>query len=138
MSGPAEARQRAGLLDWAGVVLLCGCAVLAALLEVLFVPLYSGPVLVPIVVIFAIAGNIVLPRLARGLVDTALAAVLPFLSWLIVVVVLGMVPRPEGDVILPGGGAVEWVAYGVLFGGAVAGTVTSVLANAKGRRPVNR
>ncbi len=140
MSGPAEVRQRAGLLDWAGVVLLCACAALAALLELLFVPLYVGRVLVPVVVVCAIAGNIALPRLARGLVNTAAAAVLPFLSWLVVVVIIGMVPRPEGDVILPSGGGVEWVAYGVLFGGAVAGTVTCVLTGAAppGRRPLRR
>jgi hypothetical protein len=39
----------------------------------------------------------------------------------------GVMARPEGDVILPGApGTVEAVVYGVLLGGALAGTVSVV------------
>jgi hypothetical protein len=122
--------SRPTALDWSGVAVLCLCAALAGVLELLLVPLYAGSVIVPISVLGAVGSNIALPRLARTLVDSTVASVVPFLAWLGVVIVLGMVPRPEGDVILPGGGgAVEWVGYGVLLGGALAGTVTVVLSS---------
>ncbi len=118
------------MLDWSGVLLFCLCAALAAILEVLLVPLYAGSVIVPVSVLGAVLFNIALPRLARSLVDTTLASLLPFLTWLVVVIVLGGLPRPEGDVILPGGGgAAQWVGYGVLLGGALTGTVTIVAAS---------
>jgi hypothetical protein len=37
-----------------------------------------------------------------------------------------MLPRPEGDVIVPGAGSVELVFWGTLIGGTVAGLVTIV------------
>jgi hypothetical protein len=119
---------------WVGVALLCGCAVLAALLTLFLVPIYAGTVLVPVAVVLALATNIVLPRLARTLIPTTGAAMLPFASWLIVVIAVGALTRPEGDIVLPGGGgALEWVSYGVLLGGPLAGTVTVVLSSGAGR-----
>lgn len=122
-----EAPIRPGLLDRLGVGVLCLCALLAGLLELLFVPLYVGGSVLPLAVLGACVGNVVLPRMARSLVDSTAASLAPFLVWLAVVLVLGLAPREEGDVVLPGNGAGEWVAYGVLLGGAVAGTVTIVL-----------
>jgi hypothetical protein len=114
---------------WAGVALLCGCAALAALLTLFLVPLHVGTVIAPVAVLLALATNIALPQLARTLVESTAATLLPFVFWLIVVVYIGVVTRPEGDVVLPGGGgAEELVAYGVLLGGALAGTVTVVLS----------
>jgi hypothetical protein len=119
---------------WVGVAVLCGCALLAALLALFLVPVYAGTVVVPVAVAVALATNIVLPRMARALVPTTGAAMLPFASWLIVVIAVGTFPRPEGDVVLPGGGgALQWVSYGVLLGGALAGTVTVVLSSGAGR-----
>jgi hypothetical protein len=118
---------------WAGVALLCGCALLCALLTLFLVPLYVGSVIVPVAVVVAVASNVALPRLARALIETTTATVLPFLAWLLGVIVVGVLPRPEGDVVLPGGGGVQWVSYGVLLGGALVGTVTVVLSGA--RRP---
>lgn len=113
--------------DWAGVLLLAACGALAGLLESLLVPLYWGSVIFPVAVVLAIAGNVVMPRLARALVPTTGAALAPFLGWLVVVVGFGVVSRPEGDVILPGApGSLEFVTYGLLLGGALAGTVTVV------------
>jgi hypothetical protein len=40
-------------------------------------------------------------------------------------------PRPEGDVVLPAGNGLQWVSYGVLLGGAVAGAVTVVRSGAR-------
>jgi hypothetical protein len=115
-------------LDWLGVVVLAACGALAGLLEALLVPLYSGSALVPVSVLFAVAGNVALPRLARTLVPRTAAALAPFIAWLIVVVGFGAIGRPEGDVILPGSPlSLEVVTYAVLLGGALAGTVTVVL-----------
>jgi hypothetical protein len=108
---------------------------LAAALEVLLVPLYAGKTLVPVTVVLAVLINIALPLLARSIVPRGSAAFAPFAVWLLVVVIIGLFPRPEGDVILPGGGALEWVGYGVLLGGTVAGTLTVAVS---GARPVNR
>ena len=135
-------------LDWAGVALICAVAALAAVLEALFVPFYIDSVIAPFAVLGALVSNAVLPRMARTLVPTTLAATLPFLAWLAVIVGFGVIARPEGDVILPGApGSVEAVVYGVLLGGALAGTVSVVTsappparrpAAAGKRRPVSR
>jgi len=113
------------------VVVACAAAVLAGILEVLLVPLRSGTVLVPIAVAMSLAGNVVFPRVARAAYETAAATVAPILCWLITVVVLAMTPRPEGDVLVRGGNGEQWVFYGVLFGGVVAGCVTAVLSSPK-------
>jgi hypothetical protein len=132
-----------GWIDWAGVALICGCAALAAFLEALLVPLYAGSVVVPVAVVLALASNAVLPRLADQLVASAPARLAPFLTWLLVMIVFGVLARPEGDVILPGSpAAAEYVTYGMLLGGALVGTVTMVwLAPppaSKERAPVSR
>lgn len=113
---------------WFGVAMVCLCAAASAVLEALLVPLYAGGVVFPIAVVFALAGNIVLPRLALVFVPRTLACVLPFVSWLVVIVVFGISARPEGDVILPGGGTLQYVSYGVMLGGALAGTISVVTA----------
>jgi hypothetical protein len=140
---------RPSLLDWAGVVLICLVAALAAVLEALYVPFYIGTTIAPVAVLGAVVSNAVLPRMARTLVPTTPAAALPFLAWLVVIIGFGVVARPEGDVILPGApGKVEAVVYGVLLGGALAGTVSVVTSapppaprptgTPPRRKPVNR
>jgi hypothetical protein len=129
----------ARLLDWAGVVVVCACAALAGLLELFLVPLYAGSTLVPVTVLFAVASNAFLPRLSRALVPSTAAAILPFATWLVVVVGIGLTTRPEGDVVLPGGGGVQWVSYGFLLGGALAGTVSVVMGAPRPQRsPASR
>ena len=131
MTGPEQART--GLLAWAGVALVCLCAALAGLLEALLTPLYLGSHLVPIAVLGALVSNIAFPWLARNLVPTLTGTALPFGAWLVVLIGFGVMARPEGDVILPGG-AVQLVSYGVLLGGALAGVATVVtLAPARPR-----
>ena len=122
--------MRANLLGALGLLLLCAVAVLSALLEVLLVPLRDGTWLVPVAVLFALAGNVALPRLARAFVDTTAAMAAAFLSWLLPVLILALTPRPEGDVLIRAGAGEQWVFYGVLLGGAVAGTATLVLHGA--------
>ena len=114
-------------LDWVGVAVLTLCGALAALLESLLVPLYLGSTIFPIAIVFALASNVALPRLALSLVPRMAAALGPFIGWLIVVVGFGAIGRPEGDVILPGApGDLSGVTYGVLLGGAFAGVATVV------------
>lgn len=113
--------------DWLILVVLCVTALLSGVLEVLFVPLYVGSVLVPVVVLFAIGGNVLLPYLGRTLVPTSAGTLAPFLSWLIPVLGLALFPRPEGDVLVPGGGGQQWTFYGLLLGGCVAGFISIVL-----------
>lgn len=114
-------------VSWFGIVLIVGCAMLAGLLEMVLVPLYAGRVLVPVAVLFAVAGNVAFPRMAVSLVRSTVAAAAPFAGWLVVAVGFGVLTRPEGDVVLPGGGYVEYLGYATLLGGALAGTVTVVL-----------
>lgn len=119
--------DHADATGWAGVALFTVCAMLLALVELFLVPLRVGVVLVPIAVVLAIAGNIVLPLLSYSMVRRTFGAVAPLLGWLVVVLIVALLPRPEGDVVLPGGGYLQWVSYGVLLGGAIAGTVTIVM-----------
>lgn len=112
--------------DWAMLVVLCAAALLSGILEVLFVPLYVGSVLVPIVIVFAVAGNLLLPRLGRVLVASGAGSLVPFLSWLVPVLGLTLFPRPEGDVLVPGGNGQQWTFYGVLLGGCLAGFASTL------------
>ncbi len=114
-----------GIAAWVAVVLICLSAALAGMLQALLVPLYAGSTLIPVAVLAALASNIALPLLARTVVPTTAGLALPFVSWLVVVIGFGVLGRPEGDIVLPGGDP-QWVAYGVLLGGALAGTVTVV------------
>ena len=125
-------------LAWLGVSVVGLCGALAAVLELLLVPLYVGQVLVPIAVVLALVSNVALPRMALRLVPRTGAAAIPFVTWLAVVVGFGVLARPEGDVILPGGtGWLPWVSYGVMFGGAFVGIITVVTSTATqaGGRP---
>ena len=121
------ADHRTGVLDWVGVLLVCLCAVLAAPFEALLVPLYAGSVPIPVAIALAVASNVAFPLLSRNLIPTLLATGLPFLAWLVVMIGFGVFVRPEGDVILPGGSD-QWVSYGVMLGGALAGMITVVTA----------
>lgn len=117
-----------------GVALCALCAVAAATLTVLLTPLYWGAAIMPISVLLAVAANVGLPLLARRLGAAPLVSGVPFLLWIITVLVLGM-SRPEGDVLLPAGtGAQPWVTYGMLAAGTLAGGVT-VMAQTMGGPP---
>ena len=106
------------------MVLLCLCAVLAAVLELLLVPLRAGTALVPVSVLFAVAGNVAFPRLASAFGERAGLLAAPFVAWLAPIVLLALTVRPEGDVLIPGGGGEQWVYYGSLLAGGIAGLVT--------------
>jgi Family of unknown function (DUF6113) len=107
-----------------GIVACALAAVLAAIITVLLTPLYWGSVLVPVAVVLAIAANIAFPILVRRLGMSPIGSALPYVLWLLTVILLSS-SRPEGDVLLPAGpGAQPWVTYGMLGGGALAGGIT--------------
>lgn len=117
-----------------GLVLCALCAVLAGFITVLLTPLYWGGMIFPISVVLAIATNVGLPLLARQFGASPLVCGVPFVLWLVTVLLLGT-SRPEGDVLLPAGsGAQPWVTYGMLAAGTVAGGVT-VMTLTVGRPP---
>jgi hypothetical protein len=90
--------------------------------EVFWLPLRVGTVLVPVSVLAAVAGNLLLTGQAHRLSGSRAVAVLPALTWL-VVAVAGMVRRPEGDLILTGGGATGVVNLLFLLLGVTAAAV---------------
>jgi hypothetical protein len=120
-----------------GVLLFMLIAVLAAAVTLLLVPLRAGTVFVPISVLLAVATNLILPPLARELVDRTAAAVLPPLVWFATLVVLAG-SRPEGDVLVPGGKDYEglaWVFYGAVLAGIVAAAYAVIRGAGVTRRP---
>lgn len=120
-----------GWLGWSFVALMGGAGVLAAVVEVLLIPLYVGSVPVPVAVMLAIGLNVVLPWLSYDAVRRPVAAMLPVAAWLVVAFVLISAPGGDGDVLGPGGD-LTWVTYGVLFGGALAGAVSVVKVSTPG------
>jgi Family of unknown function (DUF6113) len=97
-------------------VLVAVAAVALAVLECFLVPLRIGSVPFPIAVPLALAGNILLARLAGRQTGSLVGAAVPPVLWLAVVIVLSL-PRAEGDLIVEG--SVTGLVF--LFAGAVAG-----------------
>lgn len=126
-------------LTWLGIAALIGSGVLSALLEMFLIPLYAGATLVPIAVVLAVVGNVVLLHLGRELSPNNGWRLSPFVAWFVAIVVFGLTTRPEGDVVVPGGGGgLPWVGYGVVFGGLIAGAVAAVFFSPppRQRRPL--
>ena len=115
---------------------LCAVAVASwlALVEVFWLPLRVGGVLVPVSVVAAVAGNLLLVSAALRVSGSKVVALLPAASWL-VVVVAAMVRRPEGDLLLVGGGAAGIVNTAFLLLGVLAAAFGAGLALGAPRRP---
>ena len=90
-----------------------------AAVEVFWLPLRVAGVLVPVSVVAAVVGNLVLPRLALRLTGSRVVAALPALTWA-AVVVAAMDRRPEGDLILIGTGVLGAVNLAFLLLGVLA------------------
>jgi hypothetical protein len=130
-----DERDRPGAIEWLSFAFICGSMVLSALLEVMFLgQFYAGTVIIPVVVLAAIVGNLMLPWWGSAVLASGKGAVIPVVLWLVVVLVLTLYNRPEGDVFVLGNEGQQYAFYGLLFGGAIAGFVSIVLAT--GRRPV--
>lgn len=125
---PAAQRVAAGLLALA-------IAFWMALVEVFWLPLRVGGVLVPVSVVVAVVANLLLPRLALRLSGSRLFAALTGVVWL-VVVVAAMIRRPEGDLIITGGGATGVVNLAFLLLGVLAAAFAVGRALGGPRRPV--
>jgi len=106
------------LLGWA--VLAVAVAGWLTLVEVFWLPWRIGGIPVPVSLVGAVLGNLLLVGWARRLSGSRLVAVLPALVWLGIALAASS-RRPEGDLLLPGGDAVtSTVNLGFLLVGVVA------------------
>ena len=128
-AGPAV-RSAPVALRVVGGVLVLVAAVALAVLECFLVPLRVGTVPLPVCVPLAMAGNVLLARLAGRLTGRPLLGVLPPVLWLAVVLALSA-PRPEGDVVVPG----TLTGLVFLFGGCVAGAYGAASTATRRRNP---
>jgi hypothetical protein len=119
VTGP---RGRAVLGLGLGAAAAIGTSAWLALVEVFWLPLRVAGVLVPVSVVAAVVGNLVLPGLALRLTGSRLVAALPALTWA-AVVVAAMDRRPEGDLVLTGIGALGAVNLAFLLLGVMAAAV---------------
>ncbi|SCX38161.1 hypothetical protein SAMN03159343_0320 [Klenkia marina] len=101
-----------------------------AVVEVLWLPLRIGPVPVPVSVLAAAVGNLLLVTWAHRLSGSRVVGVLPALVW-VVVAVGASVRRPEGDLLITGQTVpaqlvgLGFLLVGVLFGAFAVGRVLS-------------
>ena len=109
--------RRSELVAWGIVAVLV--AGWLALVEVFWLPLRVAGVLVPVSVAAAVAGNLLLVPLAARLTGSRVLAALPALVWL-TVAVAASIRRPEGDLVITGGGVAGFVNLAFLLLGVVA------------------
>lgn len=123
------------LAGWAAVTVLV--AAWLALVEVFWLPLRVGGVPVPVSVLAAVVGNVLLVRAALAVSGSKLVAALPALVWL-AVVVAAMGRRPEGDLVITvGGGVSNVVTVAFLLLGVLAAAFSVGLAMGSPVRPVS-
>lgn len=94
-------RRRSEAVAWGIVAVLV--AGWLALVEVFWLPLRIGGVLAPVSVLAAVAGNLLLTSAAHRMSGSRKVAVVPAVVW-VVVAVAATIRRPEGDLVLTGGG----------------------------------
>lgn len=111
-----EVRRDPVVLRVFAALLVSVGAVGLAVVEAFLVPLRAGSIPLPLCVVLAVAGNVLLTRLAATQADSLAAGALQPALWLVTVVVLSL-PRAEGDVIVEG--SVTGLVF--LFAGSVAG-----------------
>lgn len=111
-----EVRRDPVVLRVFAALLVSVAAVGLAVVEAFLVPLRVGSLPLPLCVVLAVAGNVLLTRLAATQADSLAAGALQPALWLVTVVVLSL-PRAEGDVIVEG--SVTGLVF--LFAGSVAG-----------------
>ena len=103
------------------------CAVVVAgwlaLVEVFWLPLRVGGVLVPVSILAAVVGNLLLVRAARHLSGSRVVAALPAVVWL-AVAMTATGRRPEGDLVITSTGPnLTFLALGVLAAALSVGLV---------------
>jgi hypothetical protein len=105
-----------------------------ALVEVFWLPLRVAGVLLPLSILAAVGANLLLPAAAHRVSGSRLVAVLPGAAWL-VVVVAAMIRRPEGDLVITGGGVTGVVNLAFLLLGVLAAAVSVGHVLGGSRRP---
>ncbi|UQX87714.1 DUF6113 family protein [Jatrophihabitans telluris] len=133
-SPPAEQSAPPPVLAVAGLAVFTAVGALSAIIEMLLIPLRHGTTLVPLAVLLAVAGNIALPRMAAIFTRTGVGSVFPVVGWIIATGALQVVPRPEGDVLLPSGSGITYVGFATILGGLFAGVITASLLQAGPRQ----
>jgi hypothetical protein len=108
--------RAAALLGWG--VLAVVVAAWLSIVEVLWLPLRVGRVLVPVSVAAAVLGNLVLVSLAYRVSRSCVVAALPAVVWVVVALAASQ-PRPEGDLLIIGGGTAGGVNLAFLLLGIV-------------------
>jgi hypothetical protein len=103
-----------------------------AVVEVFWLPLRIAGVLLPLSVLGAVVGNLLVGAAARRLSGWGAAAVLTAGAWL-VVVVAALIPRSEGDLLIVGGGDTGVVNIVFLMAGVVSAAYASGSGLATGR-----
>jgi hypothetical protein len=116
----------------AGGLVAVVVAVWFAVVEVLWLPLRIGGFPVPLSIPVAMAVNLLLVTWTHRLTGSRVAAVLPALMWLVVVLPAGQ-QRPEGDVLLAGGPrGLAFLLFGVLGASLAVGRVVGTPRPAPG------
>jgi hypothetical protein len=117
----------------AAALLVTVLAAWLALVEVFWLPLRLFGVPVPVSVLAAVVGNLLLVALAARWTGSRLAATLPAVVWLVVAVGASL-RRPEGDLLLAGSGVLGFLSLAFLLAGVVAAAfaVGQVLAAPRG------
>ena len=105
------------LLGWG--IAAVAAAIWLALVEVFWLPLRVGGVLVPVSVPAAVVGNLLVVSAAHRWSRSRVVAVLPALAWLAVALAAAR-RRPEGDLVIVGTGALGYVGLAFLLLGVVA------------------
>ena len=108
------------LTAWSGISV--GAAAWLAVVEVLWLPLRIGGWLLPVSVLAAVVGNLVLVDLVLRRSGSRAVALLPALTWIGVAGAATM-RRPEGDLLLIGGGGLGAVGLAFLLLGVLAAAV---------------
>ena len=115
------------LLLTAWSVLGVALAAWLAVVEVLWLPLRIGGLLVPISVVAAVVGNVVLVDLVLRWTTSRAVALLPAFTWVAVAAAASM-RRPEGDLLIIGSGGLGAVGLAVLLLGGLAAAVAMARA----------
>lgn len=115
------------LLGWGVAAVLV--ALWLALVEVFWLPLRVGGLLVPLSIVAAVTANLLLPATALRMSGSRLIGVLPAVVWL-VVAIGAMSRRAEGDLVITGGGVtgtfnLAFLLLGVLAASLAVGRVLS-------------
>ena len=103
------------VIRWFGLAVAIWGAVLLAWFGAFLTPLRWDTILIPVSVILAIAGNVLLVRFTHDVTGHALLSLLPGLVWLILTLVMSD-RTTEGDLVLAQN---NWVATVYLFAGSI-------------------